>query len=333
MAQAVAAAPDGALWLPSLRKGRDDWQQLLESLARLYTHGATIDWAGRRPAPAPRRTVTLPDLPVRARAPLDHPGGPTRRGATRRAPAIRSSAAACARRWPRPSSSRSSRPSNVDFLRDHRVFDTAILPATGFVEMALAAGERRARRPTASSRWRSSSALGVADGEARSGPDDRDPRRRGGGRSRSSASVEDEHLAAARARARSTSTTPAPAAADLDRWRAPAQRHGRRPTSTTTCSASTGSSSGPACSASNASGGASGEVLGRIGLPAEPGPYAPPPRAPRRLPPDRWPGCVEDREATYLPFAIGRVDAPPPTGRVGRGPTPSSAAAAPTLPP
>jgi acyl transferase domain-containing protein/acyl carrier protein len=33
-----------AAWLPSLRKGREDWRQMLESLAALYVSGADVDW-------------------------------------------------------------------------------------------------------------------------------------------------------------------------------------------------------------------------------------------------------------------------------------------------
>ena len=33
-------------WLPSLRPGRDDWQQMLHSLAQLYVQGASVDWSG-----------------------------------------------------------------------------------------------------------------------------------------------------------------------------------------------------------------------------------------------------------------------------------------------
>ena len=35
-----------AVWLPSLREGRSDWCQLLESLGRLYVGGAAVDWGG-----------------------------------------------------------------------------------------------------------------------------------------------------------------------------------------------------------------------------------------------------------------------------------------------
>src|SRR5262249_48202302 len=55
--------PDSsAVWLPSLRPNRGDWQQMLESLAELYVRGASIDWTGferdRR-----RRKVVLPTYP------------------------------------------------------------------------------------------------------------------------------------------------------------------------------------------------------------------------------------------------------------------------------
>ncbi|BAZ50019.1 beta-ketoacyl synthase [Nostoc sp. NIES-4103] len=34
------------VWLPSLRPGQSDWQQLLQSLAQIYVQGAAIDWKG-----------------------------------------------------------------------------------------------------------------------------------------------------------------------------------------------------------------------------------------------------------------------------------------------
>jgi acyl transferase domain-containing protein/aryl carrier-like protein len=35
-----------ALWLPSLRKGQDDWEQILATLGTLFTHGVEVDWRG-----------------------------------------------------------------------------------------------------------------------------------------------------------------------------------------------------------------------------------------------------------------------------------------------
>ena len=50
------------VWVPSLRKGKDDWQQMLHGLATLYTHNAAIDWAGFD-HDYPRRKVVLPTYP------------------------------------------------------------------------------------------------------------------------------------------------------------------------------------------------------------------------------------------------------------------------------
>jgi NAD(P)-dependent dehydrogenase (short-subunit alcohol dehydrogenase family)/SAM-dependent methyltransferase/acyl carrier protein len=50
------------LWLPSLREGRDDSRQILDSLAALYVAGAPVDWAAFHDA-RPRRRVVLPTYP------------------------------------------------------------------------------------------------------------------------------------------------------------------------------------------------------------------------------------------------------------------------------
>ncbi|MBG1258279.1 type I polyketide synthase [Nostoc sp. BAE] len=55
--------PEGeGTWLPSLRTGREDWQQILDSLAALYISGAIIDWNGFDRDYA-RRQVVLPNYP------------------------------------------------------------------------------------------------------------------------------------------------------------------------------------------------------------------------------------------------------------------------------
>ena len=51
-------ADNGEQWLGSLRQGREDWQQLLDSLARLYVSGNAVNWAA------------LDDGHVRERLPL-----------------------------------------------------------------------------------------------------------------------------------------------------------------------------------------------------------------------------------------------------------------------
>ena len=47
LAMGRQSLPDNVgLWLPSLRSGKDDWQQMLHSLGLLYAYGATINWSG-----------------------------------------------------------------------------------------------------------------------------------------------------------------------------------------------------------------------------------------------------------------------------------------------
>jgi acyl transferase domain-containing protein/acyl carrier protein len=53
---------DGLSWLASLRRGVDDWRQMLESLGRLYVSGFEIDWDGFD-RDYGRRKVVLPTYP------------------------------------------------------------------------------------------------------------------------------------------------------------------------------------------------------------------------------------------------------------------------------
>jgi malonyl CoA-acyl carrier protein transacylase len=53
---------DVGIWLPSLRAGQEDWQQLLQSLSTLYVHGIPIDWSGFDQDYS-RRKVMLPTYP------------------------------------------------------------------------------------------------------------------------------------------------------------------------------------------------------------------------------------------------------------------------------
>jgi amino acid adenylation domain-containing protein len=53
---------DAGLWLPSLRRGRSDWQQMLESLGTLYVRGVEVDWEGFDRDYA-RHKISLPTYP------------------------------------------------------------------------------------------------------------------------------------------------------------------------------------------------------------------------------------------------------------------------------
>jgi len=53
---------ESCLWLPSLRQGWADWEQIAESLAQLYVHGARIDWDAFHQN-GPGRKIPLPTTP------------------------------------------------------------------------------------------------------------------------------------------------------------------------------------------------------------------------------------------------------------------------------
>ena len=77
----VSVADEDAAWLPSLRNGRDEWREMLTSLATLYTRGAEVDWPGFD-RDYPRRKVALPTYPFqRQRHWIDAPA-PAPRAAT-----------------------------------------------------------------------------------------------------------------------------------------------------------------------------------------------------------------------------------------------------------
>ncbi|MFZ5542948.1 MAG: type I polyketide synthase [Pseudomonadota bacterium] len=57
----------GTSFVASLRRGKDDWQELMQGLAALYVHGAAIDWTGVDRPHAPAR-VALPGYPFERRS-------------------------------------------------------------------------------------------------------------------------------------------------------------------------------------------------------------------------------------------------------------------------
>ena len=143
---AAQSWPEGkGVWLASLRPGRADWQQMLESLAALYRRGAPVDWTGFDRDYA-RRKVGLPGYPFqRQRHWLDgrdtwrrdHERHDSRAQAHPLLGTARYSAALKegAREFEQEISG--ARP---DFIADHQLFGVPTLPAAAYLEVALAAG-------------------------------------------------------------------------------------------------------------------------------------------------------------------------------------------------
>jgi acyl transferase domain-containing protein/NADPH:quinone reductase-like Zn-dependent oxidoreductase/acyl carrier protein len=133
--------PEGAgLWLPSLRSGKDDWQQMLHSLAALYVYGVEVDWAGfdRDYAPG-RRRLALPTYPFqRKRYWLQ---AEPHREAIQAAPgeSIHPLLGRRLRSALKEIQFEAQLTTAVPFLNDHRIHGLAIMPATAYIEMALAA--------------------------------------------------------------------------------------------------------------------------------------------------------------------------------------------------
>ena len=129
-----------SVWLPSLRQGRSDWQQMLESLGNLYVHGAGVNWRGFEQGYT-RRRVVLPTYPFqRKRYWLD-----TEAGSSGVQPLNAGSHPLLGYRL------RSAGKEiifetrlSIDthpFLADHRIRGTVVLPATAYIEMAQAAAQ------------------------------------------------------------------------------------------------------------------------------------------------------------------------------------------------
>lgn len=136
---------DRGIWLPSLRKGYEDWRTLLSSLGQLHVRGVPVDWRGVD-RPYVRSRVSLPTYPFERQRfwmdPADvDPAAQGRQGAWiggasgghpllgLRVP----SALAHAQFLQQVSVGR------VPYLKDHQVQGSIVFPGAGYIEMALAA--------------------------------------------------------------------------------------------------------------------------------------------------------------------------------------------------
>ena len=141
-------------WLPSLRPGQEDWQQLLRALGQLYIKGIEIDWAGFD-RDYTRRKVLLPTYPFQrqrywSQADMRHSPPES----SRPSPLSFSENAAphplIGQKFNSPLASTQFQSQlsvhSPSYLMHHRVFGQAILPAAAYLEMALSAG---AQSPTA----------------------------------------------------------------------------------------------------------------------------------------------------------------------------------------
>jgi acyl transferase domain-containing protein/acyl carrier protein/protein-L-isoaspartate O-methyltransferase len=129
---------EDAAWLSTLRRGKDDWSQTLESLATLYERGAEIDWKGFD-APYSRRKVALPTYPFQRErhwAEIAETHGAVTTQTLHPLLGHRVESA-----LPETQFQSSIDIQRLPYLADHRVYGQIIFPGAGYVEMALRAAE------------------------------------------------------------------------------------------------------------------------------------------------------------------------------------------------
>jgi len=129
---------ESALWLPSLRKGREDWQPLLDSAAQLFTRGARLDWRAFD-RDYVRQRCDLPTYPFQRKS--FWAGQRDRRGSSR---GSRDNAhPLLGHRIATPISDRiyeaQIKATSPAMLSEHKVQGTVVVPGAAHVELALAA--------------------------------------------------------------------------------------------------------------------------------------------------------------------------------------------------
>jgi len=135
---------NGAVWVPSLRQGRDDWQQLLETLAALYIQGVDIDWANFDRGYS-RRRVILPVYPFERERYWPKAPAPRFRVSTLQTrEEEQQQIHPLLGRLLRSALKQTQFENQISleshaFLKDHQFFGTAVFPASAYMEMALAA--------------------------------------------------------------------------------------------------------------------------------------------------------------------------------------------------
>ncbi|WP_414589995.1 type I polyketide synthase [Scytonema sp. PCC 10023] len=142
--------PEGVgVWLPSLRQGQDNWQQILQSLGELYVLGVSVDWSGYD-RDYQRQRVSLPTYPwQRQRYWLENEeqtGNPTCENNSQRPNTFRSDSLLLGYRLPQQAHLPNDYVWQVElnieqlpFLKDHSIQGFAVMPAGIYLEMVLAA--------------------------------------------------------------------------------------------------------------------------------------------------------------------------------------------------
>lgn len=135
--------PEGVgVWLPSLRPGLSDWQQLLESLGQLYVRGGSVDWSGFD-QDYRRRRLVLPTYPFqRQRYWVETPKFDAHRKQVSSQQQATTLHPVLGQRLRLPFSQEirfetQFSPDSPPYLNDHRLYGTVVVPAASYISMVL----------------------------------------------------------------------------------------------------------------------------------------------------------------------------------------------------
>ncbi|EDX86329.1 KR domain family [Synechococcus sp. PCC 7335] len=148
MGKQCLPADNASSWLPSLRPEQSDWQQMINSLCQLYTRGAKINWKNFYRFNSYQK-VLLPTYPFQRQrywlepSPSSSTVNPL---ASHLAPSDRHPLVGQRVYSPVGPVQFQTQlsPQQPAYLTHHRVFSQAILPATAYLEIALAAAAKTA---------------------------------------------------------------------------------------------------------------------------------------------------------------------------------------------
>ncbi len=128
----------GGLWLPSLRPGHEDWQQLLRSLSELYVQGIHIDWS-HFDRDYLRHRVELPSYPFQQEYyRLDKPNQPTLHVAKIHPLLDRKISSPLLKEILFETEFNTK---NISFLEDHLVYDKVVVSGASHISLILGAAE------------------------------------------------------------------------------------------------------------------------------------------------------------------------------------------------
>ncbi|WBB80648.1 type I polyketide synthase [Micromonospora sp. WMMD882] len=136
----------GVLWLPSLRRGRDDWRQMMTAVANLFVRGVELDWVAVT-AGVPSRVVDLPTYPFQRQRYWSP-------AATRQArePVARDDHPLLGRRLSSPAITgtvheTTLNPAAHPLLTEHRIYGQIVVPGAHHLVMLAAAIDGRHAAP------------------------------------------------------------------------------------------------------------------------------------------------------------------------------------------